>query len=92
MGFKYQEVVPWGRSYEEYVRMFNLAETDLKSKILGCGDGPASFNAEMAKKGNKIISIDPIYQLSREQIKQRIDETYETVISQTHRDFLHFRD
>lgn len=44
MGVKLDSVVPWGRSYEEYVRMFSLSEEDIRKLILGCGDGPASFN------------------------------------------------
>jgi hypothetical protein len=83
MVFKYENVVPWGRSYEEYIRMFNLSEADLGKKILGCGDGPASFNAIMHQNGNKMISLDPIYQFSKDQIKSRISETFDIVISQT---------
>ena len=79
---KLEEVVPWGRTLEEYKSMFSLSETDLNTKILGCGDGPASFNAEMAKLGHSVISIDPIYQFSGEQIEQRVRATYEIVISQ----------
>jgi hypothetical protein len=79
---KLTEIVPWGRTLEEYRLMFDLSETDLKSQILGCGDGPASFNTEMNKLGYDVISIDPIYQFSGEQIKLRIQETYEVVISQ----------
>ncbi len=29
MAFKYSEVVPWGRSYDEYCRMFDLTQKDL---------------------------------------------------------------
>jgi hypothetical protein len=79
---KLSEIVPWGRTLEEYRSMFNLSEADLSSRILGCGDGPASFNAEMKKLGHKVISVDPIYQFSAAQIKQRVQETYEPVISQ----------
>ncbi len=79
---KLNDVVPWGRTLAEYKLMFNLSEADLNSKILGCGDGPASFNAEMTEKGYSTISIDPIYQFSAEQIKQRVNDTYEPVISQ----------
>jgi SAM-dependent methyltransferase len=79
---KLEEVVPWGRSLTEYQLMFDLSEQDLNSKILGCGDGPASFNAEMAKLGHSVVSIDPIYQFSAEQIEQRVRATYEPVISQ----------
>ena len=65
-------VVPWGRSFSEYQSMFSLSVDDLGSRILGCGDGPASFNAELTKAGGDIVSIDPIYQLSRQQIHSRI--------------------
>lgn len=79
---KLDEVVPWGRTLAEYTAMFNLSQTDLNSKILGCGDGPASFNAEMTELGGSVVSIDPIYQFSAEQIEQRVRATYEPVISQ----------
>lgn len=79
---KLNEVVPWGRTLEEYKLMFNLSLSDLNTKILGCGDGPASFNAEMTQQGYSVISIDPIYQFSAEQIKQRVEENYELIISQ----------
>ena len=54
---------------EEYINMFNLSKIDLEKKILGCGDGPASFNAEMTKLNRNVISVDPIYKLSRDEIK-----------------------
>jgi hypothetical protein len=79
---KLEEVVPWGRSLAEYQSMFNLSATDLNAKILGCGDGPASFNAEMTELGHSVVSIDPVYQFSAEQIEQRVRATYKPVISQ----------
>jgi hypothetical protein len=69
---KLEEVVPWGRNLAEYRSMFSLSATDLNAKILGCGDGPASFNAEMTELGHSVVSIDPIYQFSTEQIEQRV--------------------
>jgi len=85
MTIKYHEIKPWGRSFEEYVRMFSLTSVDLKRKIIGCGDGPASFNAELTALGGNIISIDPIYYFSADQIRQRISETYNDVVGQTRR-------
>ncbi len=83
MAFKYESVVPWGRSYEEYIKMFSLSEKDLTKKILGCGDGPAGFNSIINKNGGYAVSIDPIYKFSKEEIEKRIEETYDNVISQT---------
>jgi hypothetical protein len=83
MSFTLDKVVPWGRSYEEYVQMFALTEADLARRILGCADGPASFNAELSQRGGHIVSVDPIYMFDVDQIKSRIDETYEAVLAQT---------
>ncbi len=57
---KLTEVIPWGRSFDEYRLMFALSERDLVGRILGCGDGPASFNAEATAEGHSVISCDPI--------------------------------
>lgn len=83
MAFKYKDVVPWGRSYDEYLRMFDLKESELKLKILGCGDGPAAFNSECNKRGGHVISADPLYNLTKEEIRKRIAETYDDVLDQT---------
>lgn len=83
MGFKYQEIIPWGRSYNEYLQMFQLSPEDLKKRILGVGDGPASFNAVMNENHHPVTSVDPIYRLPASQIKKRISETFDDVILQT---------
>ena len=79
----YKDIKPWGRSLDEYTRMFGLSSADLDRKILGCGDGPAAFNASMKQQGKSVCSIDPIYHFSREELEKRIAETYEDVIEQT---------
>ncbi|MTI62184.1 MAG: SAM-dependent methyltransferase [Firmicutes bacterium] len=83
MSIKYESIVPWGRTFEEYIDMFNLNESDLDKYILGCGDGPASFNCTMKEKGKEVLSIDPIYKYTKDDISKRIDETYLDVIEQT---------
>lgn len=88
---KLSEVVPWGRSFTEYTEMFSLSENDLNKTLLGCGDGPASFNAELSKNGGSIVSIDPLYQFNAEQIETRIDEAYPQVmeqVSKNEKDFI----
>ena len=78
--FQLQNVVPWGRSFQDYIEMFNLTPADLECSILDCAGGPASFNAVMKQQGKTVISCDPIYQFTPEQIQQRIDETYPIII------------
>jgi hypothetical protein len=80
--FTLTSVVPWGRSYDEYQRMFALTDADLAGRILGCGDGPASFNVEASRRGVHVISCDPLYQFSAAEIRQRIDETATEVLEQ----------
>jgi hypothetical protein len=78
-----QEVVPWGRSLDEYRGMFALSETDLRGRLLGCGDGPASFNAELTASGKsqRLVSVDPLYVFSGPEIANRVEQTYETIVS-----------
>jgi hypothetical protein len=80
--FTLSSVVPWGRSFAEYERMFALTDADLAGRILGCGDGPASFNVEATRAGVPVISVDPLYQFDAVQIRQRIDETSAEVLEQ----------
>jgi hypothetical protein len=65
--------------------MFALTEGDLRRTILGCGDGPAAFNAEATRRGARVISCDPLYRLSGEQIRARIDATRDEILEQTRR-------
>ena len=82
MDFHYKDIVPWGWSFDEYLGMFNLSEDDLARDIVGVGDGPASFNSLMHQRGTPIVSVDPIYQYSEAELRQRIQETYDDVIAQ----------
>ncbi len=83
MPIQYTDILPWGRNFDEYTRMFDLTASDLSLRILGCGDGPASFNAECNQRGGQVTSIDPLYRFSHAAIEKRIAETYEEVMQQT---------
>jgi hypothetical protein len=83
--FQLEEVVPWGRSYDEYEAMFDLSEDDLHGRILGCGDGPASFNAEATTRGIEVVSCDPLYRFGGNAIRQRVLETRGTIVEQVRR-------
>ena len=78
-----KQVVPWGRSFDEYRHMFALSDDDLTLRIVGCGDGPAGFNAEATRRGIRVVSSDPIYHFSAAQIRERIETTYQEIIEQT---------
>ena len=82
MVIKLKEVVPFGRSLDEYSKMFDLSSADLQQRIIGIGDGPASFNAEGTIAGSNITSVDPIYQFDGAEIKQRFDAVVDNIINQ----------
>ncbi|MEC4986277.1 MAG: SAM-dependent methyltransferase, partial [Oscillatoria sp. PMC 1076.18] len=82
MVLQLEKVVPWGRSFSEYVKMFHLTSDDFQGKIVDCAAGPASFNIEASQRGYKVISCDPIYQFSTEEISQRIEATYPQIVNQ----------
>jgi len=84
------EILPWGRSYDEYVDMFALTPAELGLPILGCADGPSAFNSEMYRRGGRVISCDPIYRFSGSQLRSRIDAAYDTIIPQTRENRHHY--
>ncbi len=97
MTMKLNEVIPWGRSFDEYRRIFALTVDDLAGTILGCGDGPASFNAEATALGHRVVSCDPIYTFAGREIERRFEDCYDTVISQLKQNpdafvWTHYRD
>ncbi len=83
MALQLTEAAPWGRLASEYRRMFALTPEDLEGRILDCGGGPSSFTAEMTAQGKRVVSCDPLYQFTSEEIKQRIDEIYPRMVALT---------
>jgi hypothetical protein len=76
-----KQIVPLGRTLREYELMFTLTSADQGLKILGCGDGPASFNAEWTARGGSVISIDPIYEFSGAEIKHRFEAVIDEIMA-----------
>jgi len=80
---KLENIVPWGRNLDEYRAMFLLSGKEIETKkILGCGDGPSSFNTEVDLDGGSVVSVDPLYAYSKKEIMSRIDEVSDKVMEQ----------
>jgi len=90
MAFQVEDIVPWGRSFNEYARMFALDDADLGRRILGCADGPASFNRGMDQIGGRVTSVDPMYALGRAEVSARIDRVVPTILDQTRKNVHQF--
>lgn len=92
MAFLLKNVVPWGRRFSEYQDMFHLTDEEIVSKrIVSFGDGPASFNAEGTRMGGNIISLDPIYQFSKQELVGRLEETRGIVMEQMRQNQDHYK-
>jgi len=61
--------------------MFALTPDDLGGKVLDCAAGPASFNAEATSEGREVVSCDPLYDFTTEEIRSRIEATHATVVA-----------
>jgi hypothetical protein len=83
MTFTLDGVVPWGRNFSEYAAMFALSERDLACHLLGCADGPASFNVQATERGVHVVSCDPIYQFSATEIAARVEEVFPRMMAET---------
>ncbi len=82
MAMQPERVVPSGRSLDQYRAMFVLSSEDLDQAIIGVGDGPASFNAEMAVSGHSVVSVDPLYAFPAREIERQFYAVVDGVIDQ----------
>jgi hypothetical protein len=81
--FSLENVVPWGRSYDEYLAMFALSPDDLRRRIVGVGDGPAAFNAVANRTGGGVVSVDPMYKASVQQVRELIAGVFSSMLEET---------
>ena len=79
---KLENVVPLGRSLDEYRLIYNLEDADFTKKIAGVADGVSSFNTEMNAMGHRVTSIDPLYEFSGEYIEKRFYASIDNVVEQ----------
>ena len=82
MAILLNQIVPWGRSRDEYDLMFSLADWDTSGGVLDCGGGPASFTAELRASGIRAVSVDPIYVYSGSEIRARFEAAVSPMLAQ----------
>ncbi|PWU10676.1 MAG: SAM-dependent methyltransferase [Verrucomicrobia bacterium] len=82
MAIQLNQIVPWGRTREEYERMFSLSASDLAPGVLDCGGGPASFTAELNALGHRAVSADPLYAWPGKDIQARFEAASGSMIAQ----------
>jgi hypothetical protein len=82
MSVHFDQIVPWGRTREEYELMFGLSESDFSGGVLDCGGGPSSLTAELSASGHRAVSVDPVYNFSGPEIRTRFDAIADSMIAQ----------
>jgi hypothetical protein len=82
MAVNLDQIVPWGRSFDEYRLMFKLSARNLTEGVIDCGGGPAGFVAEASARGHRAVSVDPAYRFSGPEIRARFEMTAEPMLSQ----------
>jgi SAM-dependent methyltransferase len=79
--FKLEAAAPWGRNRAEYTAFFDLTGLPPHRRILDCAAGPSSFTAEASRLGHLVVAADPLYRLSKDEIKARIEESREVMVA-----------
>jgi ubiquinone/menaquinone biosynthesis C-methylase UbiE len=70
-----------GRSWEEYIKMFNLNLDALHDdKILDCAAGASSFTPHMAKKGLDVTAVDLMYNNDPDVLCKKSKEHLEALV------------
>jgi hypothetical protein len=82
MAVSFDQIVPWGRCQKEYELMFALSSADMAKGVLDCGGGPASFTAELSRRGYRAVSVDPVYAHGGAAIQARFDATAGPMLAQ----------
>lgn len=86
MPFIMKNVVPWGRRFDDYQKMFSLSDTELEGHIASFADGVASFNAECGMKGGHVTSFDPLYRFPSSRLGQVLEESKRRLVEKTLRE------
>lgn len=89
MTYRMRNLVPWGRNFDEYTKMFGLTDMELTGKIAGFGDGPASFNAECCQQGGHVVSFDPIYRHPLEKVQACLGEAKRQMLEEAGKNPFH---
>jgi len=81
-----RKLVLWGYHADEYKEMFDLSPKDMKTRILEYGCGPSAVNAELNKKGQSIVSCDPLFNLDKDTLFTKVNLIFSDMAARVIRD------
>src|SRR5512145_984917 len=71
-----------GRSWAEYIKMFDLDLEKLKGKkILDCAAGASSFTSFMSKNGYDATAVDLLYDKDSKFLKNRCENHLQALVN-----------
>ncbi len=79
-GLQLDHIIFTGRTFDEYIRMFNLSPTDVsQGSFFICPGGASSFPAAAHRNGARVIAGDIVYGASRAELARRGRESLEKI-------------
>jgi hypothetical protein len=76
-----EDVIVIGRTFDQYLRMFDLRPPDLQGRsILDCPAGAASFVATASEWAETAVGADLMYQLSPQELERRCEADYQKAV------------
>lgn len=83
--FPLDAIAFYGRSFDEYLRVFDLVPRQLaETAVLDVAAGPSSFTAEARERGIAAVAVDPLYGLSPAALAAHVQLDYRSMHARMH--------
>jgi hypothetical protein len=82
--------VLWGHHVSEYKEMFDVSDASLQANILEYGCGASAVNTELHQEGTTMVSIDPLFALSKPELIQKVTDDFDERVEQVFLDQAQF--
>jgi len=72
----------WGHNLVDYCDMFALTASEFAHRnIIECGCGPNAFHAQLVSQGGQVLSCDPLFETSFEQLNPLLLKQHQSTLS-----------
>jgi len=77
-----RKLVLWGHHVSEYQEMFDVSDASLQTNLLEYGCGASAVNTELHQDGTSVVSVDPLFALSKPELIQKVTEDFDERVEQ----------
>ena len=74
--------VLWGHHVSEYKEMFDVSDASLQANLLEYGCGASAVNTELHQEGSTMVSVDPLFALSKPELIQKVTDDFDERVEQ----------